>query len=79
MNIYFFVLLIVLFAITSGRSIIKRQTFYYDPELKKYAQTHAGTTYSHGTASLYGPEEWGKWYARTMMRWGGLSHFVPPH
>uniref|UniRef100_A0A0N5B9G6 Uncharacterized protein n=1 Tax=Strongyloides papillosus TaxID=174720 RepID=A0A0N5B9G6_STREA len=79
MNIYSFILLAVLFSITTGRIIHKRQTFYYDPDLKKYAQTHAGTKYSHGTASLYGPEEWGKWYARTMMRWGGLSHFVPPH
>uniref|UniRef100_A0A0N4ZZ97 Lipoprotein n=1 Tax=Parastrongyloides trichosuri TaxID=131310 RepID=A0A0N4ZZ97_PARTI len=79
MKILLYLFLTVFFITCSGRSIVRRQTYYYDPELKKYAQTHAGTVYQHGTLSLYGPEEWGKWYARNMMRWGGNSRFVPPH
>lgn len=43
-------------------SIIKRQTFIYDEDLKKYARPHRLTKIHHGTLGRYAPHDWPSWF-----------------
>ncbi|VDN58712.1 unnamed protein product [Dracunculus medinensis] len=52
-------------------SIIKRQTFIYDEDLKKYARPHRLTKIHHGTLGRYAPHDWPSWYTRTIFKWNG--------
>ncbi|CAJ0574729.1 unnamed protein product, partial [Mesorhabditis spiculigera] len=55
----------------------KRQTMEYPEELKQYALPHAGTRIMVGYANRYAPQDYPKWYSRTMMKWGGESRMSP--
>ncbi|CAJ0956269.1 unnamed protein product, partial [Mesorhabditis belari] len=50
---------------------------HYPEEFKQYAHPHSGTRIIVGYAGRYAPQEWPKWYSRTMMKWGGESRFTP--
>lgn len=46
----------------TGRTVVKRQTYHYPDELRKYAHTHPGTKIMHGTVGRYAPQEWPAWW-----------------
>ncbi|KAI6177118.1 hypothetical protein M3Y97_00872300 [Aphelenchoides bicaudatus] len=60
-------------------AVVKRQTYYYPDELRKYARPHAGTKFYQGTVARYAPSEWPAWYTRTLLRWNGESRLSPYH
>ncbi|CAD6187559.1 unnamed protein product [Caenorhabditis auriculariae] len=71
---------IVLFAgliIGSEGLRFRRQTFYYDEELRSYAHPHPGTKVHQGYLQRYAPQDWPRWYSRNMMKWTGLSRMSP--
>uniref|UniRef100_A0AC35TJC2 DUF3068 domain-containing protein n=1 Tax=Rhabditophanes sp. KR3021 TaxID=114890 RepID=A0AC35TJC2_9BILA len=65
--------------ISTTQHVFKRQAFVYDPELNKYAQINAKTVYSHGTAAIYDPEDYPKWYSRQMFKWNTNQVHSPYH
>ncbi|KAI6241033.1 hypothetical protein M3Y99_00414600 [Aphelenchoides fujianensis] len=58
---------------------VKRQTYYYPEDLRKYARPHANTKFLQGTVGRYAPREWPAWYTRTIFRWNGESRLSPYH
>ncbi|KAK5984803.1 hypothetical protein GCK32_002210 [Trichostrongylus colubriformis] len=55
----------------------KRQTYKYDEALLAYAHPHPNTVVKQGYLARYAPQDWPKWYARTMMQWDGISVLSP--
>uniref|UniRef100_A0A1I7W700 Transposase n=1 Tax=Heterorhabditis bacteriophora TaxID=37862 RepID=A0A1I7W700_HETBA len=56
---------------------VKRQTYKYDDALLAYAHPHPGTKVQQGFLNRYAPQDWPKWYTRTIMNWDGLSITSP--
>ncbi|VDM63126.1 unnamed protein product [Angiostrongylus costaricensis] len=55
----------------------KRQTYHYDEALLAYANPHPGTKIKQGYLARYAPQDWPKWYSRTVMQWDGVSVHSP--
>ncbi|RCN46149.1 hypothetical protein ANCCAN_07808 [Ancylostoma caninum] len=55
----------------------KRQTYKYDEALLAYAHPHPGTKVQQGFLARYAPQDWPKWYSRTIMQWDGQSVLSP--
>ncbi|VDL69608.1 unnamed protein product [Nippostrongylus brasiliensis] len=55
----------------------KRQTFEYDKDLLMYANPHPNTKVQQGYLARYAPQDWPKWYSRTIMQWDGISVLSP--
>nr|CDJ85597.1 Hypothetical protein CBG14597 [Haemonchus contortus] len=55
----------------------KRQTYKYDDAFMTYANPHPNTKVKQGFLTRYAPQDWPKWYSRTMMQWDGISVLSP--
>ncbi|EYB93189.1 hypothetical protein Y032_0185g1036 [Ancylostoma ceylanicum] len=55
----------------------KRQTYKYDDALLAYAHPHPHTKVQQGFLARYAPQDWPKWYSRTIMQWDGQSVLSP--
>ncbi|KAL6723070.1 hypothetical protein Aduo_018115 [Ancylostoma duodenale] len=55
----------------------KRQTYKYDEALLAYAHPHPRTKVQQGFLARYAPQDWPKWYSRTIMQWDGQSVLSP--
>ncbi|KHJ88532.1 hypothetical protein OESDEN_11671 [Oesophagostomum dentatum] len=75
-----FALLVCTVILVANSALIeraKRQTYKYDEELLQYAHPHPGTKVHQGYLARYAPQDWPKWYSRTMMQWDGQSVLSP--